>query len=233
MPFDVGGQILTNLQLKHLNERGIIRDSIVFYIDAAITDSYPGSGFVLTDISGGTFSGTMSNGATYSSFGGGCIQFAVNCVDFGYNSYDIGLRRNATYMGWVYPLDNASSYIISDWNGTGMTLRTNNNTSADFYVYPNNHRITYAYNFTASVWYHLTGVMNGADMYMYLNGMIVGSQSLGEDIGSSPSTLKMSSRGDGIGSNSSRVANVIVYNRTLTGPEILQNYNAHRSRFGV
>ena len=130
-------------------------------------------------------------------------------------------------------LDTGVAYLLSDYNTVGMALRFNNSTSADFYVYGANHRITYTYAFVPNTWYHLVGVMDTANMYMYLNGVNVGSQTLAEDIGNSASTLKIGCRGDITGFGNQQVSNVQIYNRALSSSEVLQNFNNARSRFGL
>ena len=154
-------------------------------------------------------------------------------VDLGINSYNLGITRNATYSGWIMRTSSTgSAYLISDWNGTGMTLRFNNDTSLDFYVYPNNHRITASYSSTQNVWYHLTAVMAYNTMTAYINGVSVGSTTLQESIGNSPSTLKIGARGDATSISSQKVGNVQIYNRALTATEILNNFNKQKSKYG-
>ena len=153
-------------------------------------------------------------------------------VDLGINAYGLGIRRAATFSGWLMQTTGGSAYLISDWNGTGTTLRFNKPSSADFYVYPNNHRITATYTFTQNVWYNIVGVMSYGIMYMYINGVQVGSNTLGEDIGDSPSTLKIGCRGDTAGISAQKAGNVQVYNYALSSDQILQNFNTQKSRFG-
>ena len=236
MPFNVGGNILTNTQLNVYNGSRIVRDGLLMYLDAGIANSYPGSGTTWTDLSGTGYNGTLTNGPTYSTAVGGNIFFdgTDDYVDIGINVYNMGIRRHATFMGWMTSLSvGGGAYLFSDWNGLGMTLRFNSTTSTDFYVYGSNRRVTVSYTFTPETWYHITGVMDGDNMYTYINGVLGGSQTLGEDIGSSPSTLKIAARGDGAGISNQRVGNALIYNRALSPAEVLQNFNANRGRFGI
>ena len=156
-------------------------------------------------------------------------------IDLGTNAYNLGIRRTATFSGWVQP-NNFSTFsnVVSDWNtNLGMTLRIDSGgTTATVYVYPNNHRIVASYSFTAGIWYYLVGVMDGNNLYLYISGVLVGSTTLGEDIGSSASTLKVGNRGDlGGGYSNQQVALVQIYNRALTASEILNNFNIQKVRF--
>ena len=236
MPFDINGQVLTNLEIKTYNEKDIVRSGLILYLDAGVSSSYPGSGTTWTNLTGNGYNGILTNGPTYSTAVGGNIFFdgTDDYIDIGTNVYNMGIRRHATFTGWMTSLGaGGGAYLFSDWNGLGMTLRFNNTTSTDFYVYGANRRVTVTYTFTIGTWYHITGVMDGDNMYTYINGLLGGSQILGEDIGSSPSTLKIGPRGDGAGMSNQRVGNALIYNRALSAAEILQNYNADKRRFNI
>lgn len=171
----------------------------------------------------------------YSTTAGGCITLngADQVVDLNISAYDLGIRRSATFSGWMMT-NLGGAYLLSDWDNLGMTMRFNDLTSADFYVYGSNRRITAAYTFAVNTWYNFVGVMDGANMYMYINGALVGTQTLGEDIGASPRTLKIGGRGDySPPSSLQRVGSLQIYNRALTAAEILNNFIALRGRYGV
>ena len=58
----------------HFSPR-IITDSLVLYLDAGNTRSYPGSGVTWTDLSRGGNNGVLTNGPTFNSGNGGSIVF--------------------------------------------------------------------------------------------------------------------------------------------------------------
>jgi len=79
--------------------------------------------------------------------------------------------------------------------------------------------------------------MDNYMMYVYLNGQLIGSQTLANAIGaSSPLTLKIGARGDNAAGNYSAGTGAIgclqIYGRTLSPEEVRQNYNAQASRYG-
>ncbi len=158
-----------------------------------------------------------------------------NYIDFGINCYNLGIVRNATFCGWVYITSQYFTNIISDWSSSlGMTLRITSSTVAEFYVYPNDYRVTYTGSFSLNTWYNLVGVMSENDLYMYLNGILVASSTLNEGIGNSSATLKVGVRGDLNGYNlGGKIPIVKIYNRALTSSEILQNFNTLKNRFGL
>jgi hypothetical protein len=49
MPFNINGQILTNTQIKLYNNKNIVRNGLIYYVDAGISESYPGSGTTWND----------------------------------------------------------------------------------------------------------------------------------------------------------------------------------------
>ena len=67
MPFNIGGNILTNTQVNVYNGSSIVRNGLLMYLDAGIANSYPGSGTTWTDLSGNSLNGTLTNGPTYLS----------------------------------------------------------------------------------------------------------------------------------------------------------------------
>lgn len=51
----------------------IVKNGLIFNLDAADRNSYPGSGTTWSDISGNGNNGTLTNGPTFSSDNGGVI----------------------------------------------------------------------------------------------------------------------------------------------------------------
>lgn len=161
---------------------------------------------------------------------GWAVDFAEGAfADVGINVFDLGIRRHATFACLV-ETDNISNHtLISDWQGSlGMALRHGPSAGdIEFYVYPNNHRITVSGPVVAGVWYFLVGVMDGANMHLYLDGVLKGSTTLGEDIGNSAATIKIGQRGDlGAGQGTDgRIGGAWIYNRSLSPAEVEQLYH--------
>jgi hypothetical protein len=203
----------------------------------------PAATAVFKDLAGNTSATAVS--VTYAADGKPVMGPGTSSsIGLGKTSYTLGIRRVATYTGWVKgsDLSTASAYLISDYDqvvtANGMTLRINGLASADFYVYPNNHRITYTATFNSNTWYHLTGVMDGPTMYLYVNGVLAASQTLGEDIGAGTQALHIGSRGDaevgaGFATTGTSVGSVKVFARALLASEILSMFTAERGVYGV
>lgn len=89
---------------------------------------------------------------------------------------------------------------------------------------------------TVNKWNHIVCAYNGSTKYIYVNGILVTSTSC---TGTSPTNANGISIGAYGGYNGSRgytfsgqIAISRVYNRGLNASEVLQNYNATKSRFG-
>jgi len=246
---------------KYLSTNGLLLnlDAANYVSGTSLTDTV--SGIVATWASGvATYS--SSNGGTLVMPG----TSTVGLIDIGINAYNLGVRRAGTFMGWIQPNNVSSAvYLISDWSSNGMTLRTDSTTSATFYYYslamgytntgvttvgqvptyytgPQISRVTPTTwpsdnaSFSQNTWYFMAGTFDDMNAQMYINGQLVGTASGGDEIGSSPATLKIGNRGDGGGnfiSVAQTFANVLVYNRALTATEIATYFNRTRSRFGI
>ena len=91
-----------------------------------------------------------------------------------------------------------------------------------------------ASNVTMSLnnWYHVVGIKNGTNMYLYQNSVLAGSLTwtTAGDMATNNNINISNYGGDYIQCNISQFQ---LYNRVLSPSEILQNYNATRKRFGL
>lgn len=204
-------------------------------------------GSAIRDLTGTTTVAAANN--TWNSAGAPVFSGGAQAIDLGVSSYSLGIRRYGTWTGWVKAtsLATANATLISDYSpnggnpsfpGNGMALRLNAGGSrAEFYVYPNNHRIHYDSTFSTDTWYHLTGVMDNANIYLYVNGVLVASGTQGESIGPSDVTLKLGNRGDGVANSiaglNGTIGEVQVYGRALSSAEVLTLFNSQRGAYGV
>ena len=93
----------------------IVTDGLVFYVDAANDNSYPGSGTTWSDLIGGN-DGTLTNGPTYDSANGGSIVFdGVNdYVGFGNGLFSFQPNEPLTISCWVKDIGSGNQAIISN-----------------------------------------------------------------------------------------------------------------------
>jgi hypothetical protein len=88
----------------------VVEDGLIFYVDAARSSSYSGSGTVWNDISGSNRNVTLFNNPTYTSEGGGMILFdGTNDRAVTTNNFNPVLSEK-TMVAWVR---------VDDINSTG------------------------------------------------------------------------------------------------------------------
>lgn len=80
----------------------IVTDGLVLTLDAANTKSYPGSGTSIYDLSGNGNTGTLTNGAAYSTERGGCITLDGSNDHIYASSISNFSSGYSTMLVWVY-----------------------------------------------------------------------------------------------------------------------------------
>jgi len=217
---------------------GIISNGLTLYLDAADTNSYPGSGTTWTDLSSGN-NGTLVGGPAYTSGVGGYFNFGTDVnttkrVSFTYQTPIQTTSTGFTWNIWVYPYILDQGHVLMGYRGT-TPLQFYKLTTTKFEMYPA--EIYQALN--ASAWQYISAVYDGTqagtdNMKMYVNGTQVGLRDDAQpDL--RPDAMPFYVGGDSIGGEYSRarISKVSVYNRALSSAEIIQNYNVHKSDFGL
>ena len=199
--------------------------------------SYPRTGTTWRDLSGNNNNGTLTNGPTFNAGNMGNIVF--DGID------DYVNVANASSL-------NASAQTISVWyNATTIPGRAATLIGKHDVAGSNNGYNIFAGNLTeikvgattydagpgtgtSGVWYLLTlAYTANSSMTCYINGVSSGTTAIGNlSISSQPFRIGRSV--DSFWSAfTGKIAQVSVYNRQLSDIEILQNYNATKSRFGL
>ena len=213
----------------------IITDSLVLYLDAANTRSYPTTGTIWSDLSRNNNNGTLINGPTFNSSNGGSIVFD--------GSNDYGVLPNLIPSG----ASNNSVFITFKSTTTISTRQWlyYSGIEAGFRRYSleiQDSRFTFSYFesaikttiLTTNTWYCGCATYNGVSkvLTMYINGTQVSTSTINLNIGVSSNDYFGSFRGTNFFLNG-QIAQVSIYNRVLSAQEVLQNYNATKSRFGL
>jgi hypothetical protein len=240
-------EIIQNFESQRVNYgiTGITTNGLILNLDAANTASYNGSGTTWVDISGSEFDGVLTNGPTYSNSGAtssisfdgtddycdisGTTNFNSNILTF-----SLWFKTNSTTLpfGYVFAKQVDSSYG-SFWfytvggNSYRLGCGTNNGYSESTSFSPN-----------INTWYNIVGVYNGTNMLFYLNGSLISTTAYN---GGTP--IKYASYPISLGrygslftnqiSSACNIASFLLYNRDLSASEVLNNYNATKSRFGL
>ena len=222
----------------------IVTDGLLFYLDAANPKSYPGSGTAWNDLSGTGRNGTLvprTTGFQFKNENGGILYFP---------DQPSGQNLQYAYMTTPVPTGNVSYTIHCVFRteragGERHIFRTDGNFGCDV----NGNRLRYymtSYNveqgltasgtFLANTWYHLTMVYDRDNLTqsIYRNGEFLSSKTHTVQYSVATSTQRWFARNDiftdGICGD---VGLLHFYNRVLTPTEIVQNFNATRSRYGI
>ena len=226
----------------------IVTDGLVLSLNAADKNSYPGSGTTWFDTSERGNNSSLVNGPTFNSGNGGAIVFdgtddySTTTAGQAFYQYTNQLsvcwwvKRNGTITGGS---GGGQSTINVDNMSTNVWLmHGNSNNTVNFYVNDNGTwRTTSTSALDNNTWYFLVGTINTTNISVYMNGILT-STSSGISTGITSNSNSIIGWGfdprylSGRFFNGS-IASAYVYNRTLSASEILQNYNAQKTRFNI
>lgn len=217
----------------------IVTDSLVSYLDAANTRSYPGNGTTWTDLTKNENNGGLISGPIFNSSNGGSIS--LDGTDDYIEIPKTGIlssKSTFTISLWTYPtsLTGIRPLFVNYYVGNQEVLFRFNGTNLQFFTYTSSQigGTTQTYS-TLNQWVNLVATYDGSIMKTYVNG----DQS--PTTYSQTGNLSTSTLPYLIGRYSSpteyryegRVANTLVYLKSLSATEVLQNYNALKTRFGL
>ena len=220
----------------------LVTNGLVLALDAADKNSYPGTGTTWRDLSGNNNNVTLTNGPTFSNTNGGDISFdgSNDYADFyapnitSIASVELWSKLGSAYsdkmiMGWLaydvwcsggalgYNTFNGDVYGISSATVSSLGLVNN----WKHYIFEMRSDVSYTNN------------------KIYINAV---SQTLSQQASSEFAGNRSLNGGNGRIAASRNTLDYFmqmncavfkVYNRILTATEVLQNYNATKSRFGL
>ena len=224
----------------------IITNGLVLNYDVAQLRSYPKIGTNITDLSGNGNNGTLINGVGFNALNGGNLLFDgindyVNCgvvSSLGSDpslpfSFSIWVKKNVNKLVGVF-----EKYAGSTVGGIfGWTVRLDQPATNDVFLYLNKSQVggtsIIAENvLSLNTWVNITVTYNGSFGYLYINGIF---KSSGATPGGVVSTRNIyfgiiSQSTNALNGN---IGNALGYTKTLSATEVLQNFNANRSRYGL
>jgi hypothetical protein len=218
---------------------GIVTDGLVLSLDAANVKSYPGSGTVWRDISRGGNNGTLVNGPTYNPANGGSLVFdgvndSINC-----NANSIlNVGNNITVNTWFYVNSNSSYQPIISKTLSNSTAGWELANSSGVFRTTFRPSVTQINLIAGSLvigkWYMGTMTFDGTTARLYLNGVITGNTTTGGPVTlNSSQPLQIGTRGIDANWYNGNISQTQIYNRALSPSEVLQNFNATKTRFGL
>jgi hypothetical protein len=219
-----------------------ITNGLVLSLDAANAKSYISGSTTWRDLSGNNNSGSLVNGPTFSSANGGSIVFD-GTNDYSNNGYISQLynTKTITYNVWLkWNTTSNNRIIIGNENQTGVVCFGIRQRSTNDYWISSGigfaNIISVTPNIDTTKIHMITALTDGTNAFFYINGVLLGTSAYSSTFVSQTSFYV----GIGVGTGNSflepfsgNIYNAQIYNRSLLPSEILQNYNAQKSRFGL
>jgi hypothetical protein len=224
----------------------IVTSNLVFWYDPSDATSYPGTGTTISNLASTALAGSMSN-----------VTYTDPYLTYNGTSSTVSVADNAllepgagdfTLEAWVYysAITGSSRVIVGKTDGGqaadwGYGIRTGSNGGTYMEVGNGTTSATSpSYTVTTGQWYHIVGVYTNIasnSIELYVNGVSQGSNS--HSFASVKNTTRPLFFGSFDGGATfaqwfdGRMGATRMYNSALTGAQVLQNYNANRSTYGL
>ena len=239
----------------------IVTDGLVLCLDAADKNSYPGSGTTWYDLSGNGYNGTMTNGPTFDSDGGGCLSFTAASTHYVDVTSPPGLKTYSSMCIWFNTgvdseglwdlsmsdasgqknVDNFGPELNSSGYLTGWALSRNGAypaTRDDWTMFQVNT------DFRDNTWHYLVNTFANGTGKTYVDGVYKGQDGAWAWYDWDEGTQAIMHIGKKYnyhyygGGNANhpftgKLNGVQLYHKTLSAEEVLHNFTVHRGRYGV
>jgi len=219
---------------ENLIQDAIVREGLIFYVDAAQNLSYPRSGLVWRDLTVNADNGTLINSNPFSALNKGSIQH--NGIGDRAIFNNLPPTPNLTVDIWVLPrgLNNFFTPITNQpfQTNTGFAIQQRNNNT--FWVIIGTWGVVgdiiSNIPFVFNEWINITMTYDGVTLSAYRNGIFFNRISCTRVLGQHILYI-------GAGSGGTReyylgnISNVKIYDRALSAAEVMQNYLAVKGRF--
>ena len=232
----------------------ITTDGLVFYVDAANPKSYVSGSTTWSDLSKNNNNGTLTNGPTFDSNNKGSILYdgsddyvQVDGFELLDNVNEFSINMWVKYGGIPTTALSLLSKTKTGFATAFDLLYTNDTTSLIFRKNTSTSWSNSSVSLSTTQFTNICLVQNPNELTnlekikAYINGQLIANESAGGSI-AIPATpglpffigaLKQGN--DPVPRNewSGNIANTSIYNRALSATEVLQNYNATKTRFGL
>lgn len=252
----------TDKMVTNRDYEGIITDGIVLNLDGGFTPSYPKSGTTIYDLSLSVNNGVLTNGPTYTSNDGGVINYdGTDDYTSITNSNSLYLP-NAMSIQFFVKVDTIPSvaggnrmWLVTKGQSNQFEWQTSiNNFGSEFGKWcflryasatPGGALDGGAFRGRASSSDAVTGVWTNVAFTLaspsslndvYLNGVLNNGATLSQNnmnVSQGTANVRLGTRDFGEKYLDGSLGDVLIYNRQLSATEVLQNYNALKSRYGL
>lgn len=221
----------------------IVTSGLVLNLDAGFRPSYSTSGTTWNDTSPSGNNGTLTNGPTYSSTDGGSIVLdgTDDYVDIGGpSSLNTIYATQEVWVKFGRVPHTGNEQIIARTNTSAGTFNIGKSLTTSK-IFGNMRDSTNTFFQILSIdtinsgWNQLAITYNGTDFILYINGTQSISETVSNQTLNTGGTLvvNLGRNTTGAAITQGNLAIARVYNRGLSSSEILQNFNATKSRFGL
>jgi hypothetical protein len=184
------------------------------------------------DLSGNGYNGTLTNSPTSNVSNKGNILFdgstqyvTTSNIALSFTTFSMECLVKYTSLSGnqgLFTYNNTN--VINLWKGSGVGMRWEVNTSGQ--------AITGANDLATGVWYHFVGVYNGSQGILYRNGIVYAGPTTLTSHTSEAANFEIG-RYNGAGNTNGNIAIARFYTRALTAAEVVQNYEATKTKFGL
>lgn len=218
------------------SEPTLVTSNLILNLDPDNASSYGGSGTTWTDLAGTAQNITLNGSPTYTS--GTPSYFTFN----GTNQYGLsaatGIVNTTAYTKSVYfYLNGYQDNNIFSGDGHFIYMGPQASTDKKIYCGHSNWASFTAFPSTATInlstWYNVTltfSTTNG--MSLYINGVLDNTYTAQKTAHPGTGTASIAAYGTGNLLNG-RIGKVLCYNSELTAAQVLQNFNATKSTYGL
>ena len=238
--FLTGDQCKTYLNTNgYWTSWGELPPGMVLYLDAGVSDSYPGTGTTWYDLSGLDNNGTLS-GATFSSDSGGTMVFNGTNNYVGFNSVDqipIG-NEPYTISVWFNSDEMPSNRGFIGWGAFGSANQVNawrlrDTGVSGFRHYWWGNDLDYTTPMSSGTWYNAIAAYQNGSRKLYLNNVQVAEDfPTGHNVPYA-TNLRIGVTAESLGEwFDGKIAQVVIYKRQATPGEIELIWNSGKNRFG-
>jgi hypothetical protein len=228
--------------MSFANGGRIVTDGLILSLDASDRNSYASGSATWTDLSGNSNNGTLQNSPTYSSSSNGGITFlstgqytSTNIVvpspSFQPTTYEIAF---IPATGSIVPLSGLIGWSGYLTDGFSLGITSNIIVSQGY----NGSTVTFYDNASGTISYSsanvVTAVYEKLKNTYYRNGVLYSTTNYTTPVVASSTSIRIGGYSQGGWTQSQcTLFYARVYNKALSASEVLQNYNASKSRFNL
>jgi hypothetical protein len=189
------------------------------------------------------FSFTLYNGVSYSSDGGGSLQFVPGSSQYAECTTSLSSLNTWTIETWhyyaggnvgthptivteVYEVGSSINYALGSTDSSSPVLDTG--------FYNGDWRSTFGgYSLTAGYWYQIVGTYDGSTIKLYVNSILTRQRVYTYAPTSSNQGIRLMRRWDLANYWGGKLAIVKIFQDALSQEEVEAAWNANKARFGL